>query len=219
MLNILCFGDSIILGEKDIEQGGWVDRLKTHFFQQFENHNFQEITLYNLGVAGETTDGLCQRFEQELKVRNINGQKLLIVLAYGANDVVIHQKKNITIVPQAYFIRNLKQCIELTKKYKANVLLLNILPISNTSEGKINQHGNLRFNQDIKRYNEAMKKLSQNLSCDYFDLYSSFEEDKETYLCNDGVHPNVKGHRFIYLKMRQKIAQLYELPTDNINNK
>lgn len=207
MLKILCFGDSITLGEKDIEQGGWADRLKQHYFTQFVEHQTQKITLYNLGVAGETTDGLVKRFDNELRARSIKGQKLIVVYAYGANDIVIHKDKN--IVPEEYYVRNLKRCIESAKKFKAEILLLNLLPIAESIEGKINQHGKLRFARDIKGYNFTIKKLCHEMNCQYLDLYASFiENNKQEYLSIDGVHPNSKGHKLLYQKIHQKLSSL-----------
>ena len=210
MLKILCFGDSITLGEKDIEQGGWADRLKKQYFKQFVDSQTQKITLYNLGVAGETTDGLVNRFDSELRARSIKGQSLIVVFAYGANDIVIHKDKN--IVPEAYFIRNLKRCIESAKKFKADILLLNLLPIADTIEGKVNQHGKLRFDHDIQVYNFAIKKLSHEMNCEYLDLYACFaDNNKQDYLCSDGVHPNLKGHKLLYQKIKQKLALLSKI--------
>ena len=207
MLKILCFGDSITLGEKDIERGGWADRLKTHYFRQFVDNQTQEITLYNLGVAGETTDGLSQRFDTELKARSIKGQASLLVLAYGANDIVIHKNKN--IVPEAYFVRNLKQCIESAKNIKAQIILLNLLPISDSIEGKVNQHGKLRFDHDVQAYNDILKTLSKEMKCEYLDVYTFFIElNKEDYLSSDGVHPNSKGHELLFQKLKQKISNI-----------
>lgn len=207
MLKILCFGDSITLGENDSKQGGWADCLKKYYFQQFVDSQTQRITLYNLGVAGETTDGLVKRFDTELRARNIKGQNLIILFAYGANDIVIHKDKN--IVPELYYTRNLKYCIELAKKFKAEILLLNLLPIANSIEGKVNQHGKLRFDHDIKAYNFTLKKLSYEMNCEYVDLYASFvEHNKEEYLCGDGLHPNSKGHELLYQKIKQKLSSL-----------
>ena len=205
MLKILCFGDSITLGEKDIEQGGWTDRLKQHYFAQFINSQTQTITLYNLGIAGETTDGLMNRFDIELKARHINGQELLIVFAYGVNDIVIHKNKN--IVPEAYFIRNLKHCIESAQTLKAKILLLSLLPIADSNEGRLNQHGKLRFNHDIQAYNLILKKLSDEINCEYLDLYTAFvKNNTEDFLSSDGVHPNSKGHELLYQKIKQKLS-------------
>ena len=207
MLKILCFGDSITLGEKDTEQGGWADRLKKQYFEQFIDSQTQKITLYNLGVAGETTDGLVNRFAIELRARSIKGQRLIVVFAYGANDIVIHKDKN--IVPELYYIRNLKRCIESAKKFNADILLLNLLPIADSIEGTVNQHGKLRFDHDIQAYNFTIKKLSHEMNCEYLDLYASFvEKNKEEYLSSDGVHPNSKGHKLLYQKIKQKLSSL-----------
>jgi len=207
MIKILCFGDSITLGEKDIEQGGWADRLKKQYFAQFVDSQTQKITLYNLGIAGETTDGLVSRFDSELRARSIKWQGLIVVFAYGANDIVIHKDKN--IVPESYFISNLKRCIESAKKFKAEILLLNLLPIADSIEGKVNQHGKLRFDHDIQAYNSTIKKLSHEMNCEHLDLYACFaENNKEDYLCSDGVHPNSKGHKLLYQKIKQKLLIL-----------
>jgi len=207
MLKILCFGDSITLGEKDLEQGGWADRLKKDYFAQFVDSQTQKITLYNLGIAGETTDGLVRRFDIELRARNIKNQKLIVVFAYGANDIVIHKNKN--IVPESYYINNLKHCIESAKTFKADILLLNLLPIAGSIEGTVNQHGKLRFDHDIQAYNFIIKKLSHEMNCEYLDLYASFaENNKEQYLSSDGVHPNSKGHKLLYQEIKQKLSTL-----------
>ncbi len=207
MLKILCFGDSITLGEKDIEQGGWADRLKKDYFAQFVDSQTQKITLYNLGVGGETTDGLVRRFDTELRARNIKGQKLILVFAYGTNDIVIHKDKN--IVPQSYYINNLKHCIEAAKKFKADILLLSLLPISDSIEGIVNQHGKLRFDHDIQAYNLSLKNLSQEMNCEYMDLYASFiEHNKQHCLSSDGVHPNSTGHHLLYQKIKHKLSSL-----------
>lgn len=211
MLKILCFGDSITLGEKDIDGGGWADRLKRYYFEQSIDSQTQKVSVYNLGVAGETTDGLVSRFDTELRARSIKGQSLVVIFAYGANDIVMHpHKKDKNIVPDHYFIRNLTQCIELAKESKAEILLLNLLPIADSIEGRINQHGKLRFDQDIQMYNHSIKKLSQEMSSDSLDLYAFFiENSKEEYLSSDGVHPNSKGHQLIYQKVKQKLHTPY----------
>jgi len=207
MLKILCFGDSITLGEKDSEQGGWADRLKQDYLQQFADSPEQAISLYNLGVAGETTDGLFSRFDTELSARRINGQQQMLLFAYGANDIVMHKEKN--IVPEVYFVRNLKYCIESAQKIKASVLLLSLLPISYAIEGKVNQHGKLRFDRDIQAYNLIIKKLADEMNCEYLDLYSPFmENNKEDFLCSDGLHPNACGHKLLYQKIKAKLSGL-----------
>lgn len=209
MLTILCFGDSITLGEKDLEQGGWADCLKKQYFNQFSDCQTQEITLYNLGVAGETTDGLVNRLDGELRARHIKNQNLIVVFAYGANDIVVHRAKGKNIVPELYFVRNIKNCIAIAKQFKAEILLLNILPIADATEGKINQYGQLKFDHDIQAYNFKLKKLADEVSCEYLDLYTTFvKKNKAEYLSSDGVHPNSKGHELLYQNIKQKLLTL-----------
>lgn len=206
MVKILCFGDSITVGEKDTERGGWVDRLKQDYFAQSVNSQTQQITVYNLGIASETTDGLLKRFAAELGARNIRGQGLIVVLAYGANDIVIHKDKN--IVPHSYFVRNLHSCIAAAKQLKADILLLNLLPIADAIEGIVDQQGKLRFTHDIQAYNSILEQLSLDMNCAYLDLYSAFVDNKQSYLCADGLHPNPAGHRQLYQLIKQKLATL-----------
>ena len=66
MAKILIFGDSIIWGAFDTE-GGWATRLKKYFDEnRKEDFNYQ---VYNLGVSGDTTEDLLDRFEFETKQR------------------------------------------------------------------------------------------------------------------------------------------------------
>ncbi len=206
MLKILCFGDSITLGEKDIEQGGWADRLKKHYYQKFEYSQTQQISLYNLGVAGETTDGLLRRFAIEVAARSIKGQKLLILFAYGINDIVIHKGKN--IVPERYYLRNLHHCITIAKELQANVLLLNMLPIAEFINSKTDQYGKLRLADDIKKYNRLMKNLSVEMNCEYLDLHTIFLQSSQDNLSADGLHPNSIGHQLLYQQIKQKLSDL-----------
>jgi len=195
MLRILCFGDSITLGEKDYLNGGWVDRLKSFYLEKCQNAPAQQVSVYNLGIGGETTDGLARRFEVEFNARRIKGQKIRVIFAYGSNDIVIHKSKN--IVPEAYFVRNLKNCVQHAVDKNAEVILTSLLPISDETDGSINQYDQLRRGLDIDSYNSILKKLAAEMQCQYLDIYSSFG-NKNDLLASDGLHPNSDGHKLIY---------------------
>jgi len=195
-MKILCFGDSITFGEIDTENGGWVDRLKDDFVRKYANAVRQEVTVYNLGICGESTDGLSTRFSVEFNARYVKGQGALVIFAYGANDIVIHKDKN--IVPIKYFIRNLENCITFAKSKSANVLLHSVTPIADSSDGVVNQHGKLRYNKDIEAYNIVLKKLAIDFGCHYIDVFSAFNKNINQLLSCDGIHPNSEGHSIIY---------------------
>ena len=203
-MKILCFGDSVTFGEIDTENGGWVDQLKRHYITLQADSTRQDISVYNLGIGGETTDGLCIRFEIELQARIKKGLRSLVMFAYGANDVVIHKNKN--IVPIEYFIRNIKQCIQLANKNVSEVIILSLTPISDLIDGITNQHDKLRYSRDINTYNSALRQLAKDTDSLYLDTYEQFVlNDKDTLLSSDGLHPNSAGHQEIYKMVKQKL--------------
>jgi lysophospholipase L1-like esterase len=206
-MKILCFGDSVTFGEIDTDNGGWVDQLKQHYIALQSNSTRQDISVYNLGIGGETTDGLCIRFEIEFQARIKKGLKTLVMFAYGANDIVMHKNKN--IVPLGYFIRNLKQCIQKAKQNASEVILLSLTPINDSIDGIINQHDKLRYSKDIIIYNSALKVLAEETNSIYLDTYGQFiSNDKDGLLSSDGLHPNSAGHQVIQKMVKQKLEHV-----------
>ena len=202
-MKILCFGDSITFGEIDTENGGWVDRLKDDFIRKYANAVRQEVTVYNLGVCGESTDGLSTRFSVEFNARHVKGQGVLVIFSYGANDVVIHKDKN--IVPVKYSIKNLEGCINLAQLKGSKVLLLSATPIADSSDGVVNQHGKLRYSKDIEDYNVELQKLAGDSGCCFVDIHAPFQKIKNKLLSNDGIHPNSDGHELIYNLVKHEL--------------
>jgi len=199
-MKILCFGDSITFGEMDTEHGGWVDQLKDDYIRQYANSIRQEVTVYNLGIGGETTDGLRSRFATEFSARSVKGQETVVILSYGINDIVIHKGKN--IVPVEYFVRNLKSGIDSSKLNGASIVLSSMTPISDSIDGIVNQHNKLRYCKDIERYNSVLQRLATEKGCLYLDIYREFNKNKYQLLSKDGVHPNSEGHRVIYKRAK-----------------
>jgi len=78
IMNICIFGDSITWGAYDPINGGWVGLLRNYFEKKSEG----EIEIYNLGISGNTTDGLLKMIENE----SIPREPEVIVLAIGIND-------------------------------------------------------------------------------------------------------------------------------------
>lgn len=58
---ICCFGDSLVNGVRDGEKGGWPMRLGRRLLDEAG----REVTIYNLGIRAETSDGLKARWQFE----------------------------------------------------------------------------------------------------------------------------------------------------------
>lgn len=187
----LFFGDSITYGEYDGVFGGWVDILKRYALQKFHEGNGDELILFNLGIGGETTEGLLKRIPHELKARN-SADGNIIFLSYGANDLAVKDGKQ--VVESEKFKNNITTAVNHARQFSNEIYLVSILPFSEKVDGVVVSSGKLRTNEEVIVYNQILKDLAAEHSLGYIDFYSAFLEDKEILLSADGVHPNEKGY-------------------------
>jgi acyl-CoA thioesterase-1 len=190
MIYGLFFGDSITYGEYDGVFGGWVDILKRYALQKFHEGS-NEVIVYNLGIGGETTDGLIKRIPNELSARN-SAEGNFIFIAYGANDLAI--KDGNQMVTPEQFKTNIQTAIQQGKTFSDDLYLVSILPFSKNVDGIQVASGKLRTNDEVLIYNKILQDIAQENSFVYIDFYNAFLEDKEILLSKDGVHPNEKGY-------------------------
>ncbi len=203
MKTIFCFGDSITYGEKDLEQGGWVERLKRDFLELESGDDYQKTMVYNLGIASETTDGLVGRVENELKARRIGKAESTTILFYGYNDIKIHKQKN--RVPLKYFSRNLRQSINLIRQTQREVILMTLPSITESIDGVIDCCGNLRYEKDLVEYNLLIQSLARELECELIDLNVVFKQLELNFLATDQLHFNAIGHQVIFEQVKEKL--------------
>lgn len=190
MMYGLFFGDSITYGEYDGVFGGWVDILKRYALQKY-NEGSDELILFNLGIGGETTEGLVKRIPHEMAARNA-AEGNIVFIGYGANDLAI--KDGVEMVNPEQFKVNILKGIQEARKYSNDIYLVSILPISKNIDGVVVASGKLRSNEKVLVYNQIIKDIVAENSLNYIDFHSAFIEDKEVLLSKDGVHPNEKGY-------------------------
>ncbi|UFH32991.1 GDSL-type esterase/lipase family protein [Chryseobacterium sp. C-71] len=186
----LFFGDSITYGEYDGVFGGWVDILKRFALQKY-NEGSDELILFNLGIGGETSEGLVKRIQNEISARNAEDGNMIFI-GYGANDLAI--KNGTQMVNPEDFKTNILTAIQQTKVYSQDIYLVSILPFSKKVDGVVVASGKLRTNEDVLVYNQILKDTASENSLNYINFHSAFLEDKEILLSKDGVHPNEKGY-------------------------
>lgn len=186
----LFFGDSITYGEYDGIFGGWVDILKRYALQQFHEGK-NELILFNLGIGGETTDGLIKRIPHELNARNAADGNIVFI-AYGANDLAA--KEGEKLVNPERFKSNILTAVQHAKQFSRDIYLVSILPFSSKLDGVVSVTGKMRVSGDVVVYNQILKDIVIENSLTYIDFYAAFLHDKEILLSEDGVHPNEKGY-------------------------
>jgi len=202
MKTILCFGDSLTFGEKDLEEGGWTERLRKYYLNSEKVLPYQSTLVYNLGIASETSDGLVARLESEIRARRIGKQNLIVVMSYGLNDIRIHKDKN--IVPIEFFKRNFTRALDFVSSLKGQAIIVNLPPLNKKLDGVKDLQGNTRFLQDISVYNELLKQISDENDVDLIDVHSSLEQHKDIY-ASDLLHLNEQGHELIFRALLDKL--------------
>ena len=80
--NRICFiGDSITVGYADEDGLGWPARLCQGLMI-----GTRPVTCYNLGINGDTSRDVAQRWRSEIEARSRDGGPGLLVFAFGFND-------------------------------------------------------------------------------------------------------------------------------------
>jgi lysophospholipase L1-like esterase len=141
-------------------------------------HRFPEHTIANLGVAGETVEGLLARIDR-------------LTAEYPAADLILLMTGLNNIAMEDFtFLGNYRRIIEkLAQSYPAaRICMHSILPVM------------IDFisNQSIEEVNRSLQDLAAATGIEYFDLYplyldSSGRPDPD-HFTEDGVHLSESGY-------------------------
>lgn len=123
-INILVFGDSITYGAWDKEKGGWVNRLRLALENDDSNNYY---TIFNLGISGDVTESIKNRFDNECKIRFNKNDNTIIIFSIGINDT--QNIKNKYRVSLETFRNNITNLINSAKKYTDNILFIGLLKV------------------------------------------------------------------------------------------
>jgi lysophospholipase L1-like esterase len=158
-MRLLFIGDSLI------EYFDWQER-------------YPKSSVYNMGVAGETVEGLYARLQ--VVYTQLDTLDAIFIMS-GINNLAMGHKKFITTYRK--IVRGLK------KQYKsANIYVQSLLPVL--------------FpwipDEEIRDINEQLKKMADSEKVGYLDIYSRFlDAEGRTiagYLLEDGVHVSENGY-------------------------
>ncbi len=149
----------------------------TEFYDWQER--FPEYRVTNLGVAGETVEGLLDRLD---RVRSrINNPDIIFIMT-GINNIAM-ERYDITETYRE-IVRRLTAWFKHSKIVVQSVLPARLEWINNNVIQDINRH---------------LKQTAREFSAEYLDVYSLFIDaagnPKSEYLLDDGVHLSEKGYQ------------------------
>lgn len=181
MAHYLIFGDSITYGE-GVLAGGWVQLLRESLKS--------DDCVFNLGIGGETTEGLLVRIEAEIKPRLSEESETTVVIALGINDTAL--------VPIEKYQQNLLQLIKLARKYTDKIILIGPAPVDQVKVDPISWAPEMSYKTNIvKQYSEMMGQVAQQEKLKFVDLFNQLPPEYLKTLA-DGVHPDAAGHALIF---------------------
>jgi lysophospholipase L1-like esterase len=207
MVRILVFGASITYGAWD-KEGGCVQRLRKFLDEKtLTDPNFYCI-IYNLGISGDTTEDLLERFEFETKQRLKEEEKTIIIFAIGTNDSqFIHSQNSLRHSPQK-FQNNLQKLVNLARKFSSKIIFVGLTPVDELKVDPIPWDTDKSYkNEYIQKYNEIIKSVCKKNKIYFIEILEKFVKLDYKDLLEDGLHPNSKGHQEIFEIVKDYLIQ------------
>ena len=185
-------GDSITAGTGDDDFLGWPGRVCVR-----ERKAGHDVTLYNLGVRGDTSALIEPRWRKECEARFPPDVPCAIVFAFGINDSAEDVGKGLR-VPLPESLKLARKMLTEAKAWRPT-LWIGPTPVDETLQpmrprpGMVYDFRNAR----IVEYSKAYAVLAAELGAPYLDCYAPFEKNAQIAAdlhALDGVHPLRDGY-------------------------
>ena len=197
MVATVCFiGASTMAGTGDEEGLGWPGRLRRMIPKVEES-----FTFYNLGVRGNSSTMIAERWRAEIGARLTDGMDGWVILTMGNNDAAEFEDGTLR-VPLEKMIANVRGIVEACSRWR-RTLWISPTPVD---EGKMpfysRQLGrNLTFrNARLGDLAARFAAIAAEFNTPYFDLFSKLQADADwarAIKLNDGLHPDGSGYEAI----------------------
>lgn len=194
MYAITTFGDSITFGVCDNTNHGWCDKLKKYFESKGQHHYF-----YNLGISGNTTIDILERFDAEAKARvrfKREQDRNIIIFAVGINDSKKIGKEKSPKIEFDDFSANIQTLINKAKSYTKEIVFIGLTPVDENFA--LNYEGTIFTNERVSLFNNKIHELCEVNSIPFLDMFEEFSKLNYRDLLSDGLHPNTAGYEKMY---------------------
>lgn len=143
------------------------------------NNYFKEMSVCNLGYPGDDLDGILMRVEM---LKAINPKKIFVM--GGINGLKDMSEKDFHHKYEM-LIQNIKESIPQAQIYIQSILPVNHIVYSNYGD-----------NKEIYRFNQIIKEIAFDNSCEYIDLYDIYIHKGElpAEFTKDGIHLYPKAY-------------------------
>lgn len=195
--NIGMIGDSIAHGYYDEKDLGWFARLGKIILSDHKG----EYLFNNMSQSGDNIADASNRACFEVLSRQFD----LIIVNVGINDLRRRKDSDLQLdFSEGARVMYWNKLLDTLAKTSAKIVVTDLTPVI---ENRYTEHASLvRYNSDVKRYNEIIKNICKQRNISFFARYEKWENRDLESLYKDATHPNAKGHQimaeeiFDYLK-------------------
>lgn len=143
-----------------------------------------------------------ERFENDIKDKNADK----IVFAIGINDSILLPKEKRNYVDFEKFQENLKKLIGKARKFSKGIVFIGLTPADENLTMPTAWETEMHYtNEEILRYNDAIRQTCKNEKLKFIDLFAEFEKESYKGMLSDGLHPNAIGHAWMAKKISEKL--------------
>jgi len=174
---VVCFiGDSLTQGIGDQKALGWVGRLAQASFAQ-DPARPRKLTVYNLGLRGESSVAIQARWRGDTDRRRRNGEDMAFVFSFGAADG-LHK------VPHEKTLAASRDILE-TAASLGRTLYVSPPPAHDPA-----------WSAHIKNVGEVLRGICVGAQIPTFDFHAPLSADAAymASLVPDGIHPDTAGY-------------------------
>jgi acyl-CoA thioesterase-1 len=211
-MRVLVFGASITQGFWDT-QGGWVQRLRTHYDElKVENikneDNYPDF--FNLGISCDTAKDVLARFNNEANARITKGNNSsVIIFSAGTNSAAIDGDGKEWSKPEEYS-GEIKDLVAQAKEFTNRIIFVGIPPCDESRTTPVFWRDIHYTNGRIALFDKVVRDICSVEQIPYVATIESFEEqiNNGKNLFADGLHPNNEGHKLIFELARPELDKL-----------
>lgn len=207
---ILVFGDSITYGQRDLEMGGWVNRLKLALAH---DSSITSCHVFNMGISGQSTTEILERLERECKGRVLDDANNIIVIAAGINDTQILEGEIIN--DEDRFKSNVIALLNKAKDLTDKVIYLGLTPVDDSRTDPVYWDKTRAWKSElVESYDNIISEICSEMGIRYVYVYDQIDPATN----EDGLHPSEAGHIILaeimgnviydYLKKESVVARI-----------
>ena len=179
---VLFFGDSHVAGVGDEEGLGWVGRVAAASFEAG-----QPFIPYILGVGGNTSVDVLNRWQIEAQPRLRALMKSRVVFSFGVNDTTAEDGE--LRVGPAQSAESLDSMLGQARSLGLPVLVLGPAPVDDEEQ-----------NDRIAALSQGFAAICRDRSVPFVDVVGELRDSKvwrEEVAADDGAHPGAEGYALL----------------------